>query len=58
MLYLFDITGSVWFPPMLNFLHKIILIARVITAVLGSMAVDTGRFRLGKLSRTESEVMF
>jgi len=58
MLSLFDIAGSVWFPPMLNFLHKSILIARVIAAVLGRMAVYAGRFRLSKLGRTGSEVMF
>jgi len=58
MLSLFDITGSVWFPPMLNFLQFSILVARVIAAVLGRVAVYAGRFRLSKLGRTGSEDMF
>ena len=58
MLYLFDIAGSVWFPPMLNFLQFSILIARVIAAVLGRVAVSAGRFLLSKLGRTVSKDMF
>ena len=58
MLYLFDITGSVWFPPVLNFLHKSVLIARIITAMIRRVAVKAGRFRPGKLGYIGSEDMF